>query len=60
MPLKQRTSPDAYPLWAEFGGLPKAYIQICENDILRDDAVCYAKGLRDAGVEVQETLYPVR
>lgn len=33
--------------------------KICDVDILRDDAVCYAQALRDAGVEVQESLYMV-
>ncbi|KAJ5613232.1 hypothetical protein N7510_006426 [Penicillium lagena] len=51
VPFNKLTSPDAYPLWSEFSGSPRAYIQICELDILRDDAVCYVRGLRDAGVE---------
>jgi hypothetical protein len=59
VPFNKLTSPDAYPLWSEFSGLPRTYIQICELDILRDDAVCYVRGLRDAGVEVRETLYKV-
>ncbi|EED23512.1 lipase/esterase, putative [Talaromyces stipitatus ATCC 10500] len=57
VPLNERNSPEAYPLWGQFHGLPKVYIQICDVDILRDDAVCYAQSLRDAGVEVQESLY---
>ncbi|KAH8690902.1 putative lipase/esterase [Talaromyces proteolyticus] len=57
VPPNKRTSPDAYPLWGQFQGLPKTYIQICDVDILRDDAVCYVQALRDAGVEVQESLY---
>jgi hypothetical protein len=28
-------------------------------DILRDDAVCYAQGLQDSGVEVHQTTYKV-
>ncbi|KAL4875110.1 Alpha/Beta hydrolase protein [Aspergillus karnatakaensis] len=51
------TDPAAYPLWGDFAGLPRTYIQICGEDILRDDAVCYAEGLREAGVEVKETVY---
>lgn len=50
---------DAYPLWGTLEGLPRTYIQLCEADILRDDGVCYAQGLREAGVEVRETLYKV-
>lgn len=46
-----------YPLWGDLKGLPRTYIQLCGVDILRDDGVCYAQALRDAGVEVQETLY---
>ncbi|KAB8229015.1 putative lipase/esterase [Aspergillus alliaceus] len=57
VPIAKRIQPDAYPLWGRFGGLPKTYIQICEVDILRDDAVCYAQGLRSAGVEVRLSMY---
>uniref|UniRef100_A0A8D0L965 Neutral cholesterol ester hydrolase 1 n=1 Tax=Sphenodon punctatus TaxID=8508 RepID=A0A8D0L965_SPHPU len=32
--------------------LPKTYILACENDVLRDDAMMYAKRLEDADVEV--------
>ncbi|KAB8075880.1 Alpha/Beta hydrolase protein [Aspergillus leporis] len=57
VPIEERTQPDAYPLWGRFDGLPKTYIQICDVDILRDDAVCYARGLRNAGVEVRLSMY---
>ncbi|KAL5362231.1 Alpha/Beta hydrolase protein [Aspergillus floccosus] len=57
VPVAERNSPDAYPLWGTLDGLPRTYIQICEMDILRDDATCYARALLDAGVEVRETLY---
>ncbi|KAL3496928.1 putative lipase/esterase [Aspergillus germanicus] len=57
VPAQLKSSPSAYPLWGTFSGLPRTYIQVCELDILRDDAVCYAQGLREAGVEVRETFY---
>ncbi|KAL3453413.1 alpha/beta hydrolase fold-domain-containing protein [Aspergillus insuetus] len=57
VPAQLKTSPSAYPVWGTFTGLPRTYIQICELDILRDDAVCYAQGLREAGVEVREISY---
>ncbi|CEL07471.1 hypothetical protein ASPCAL10628 [Aspergillus calidoustus] len=57
VPAHLKTSPSAYPLWGTLSGLPRTYIQICELDILRDDAVCYAQGLREAGVEVRESFY---
>lgn len=60
VPEAERTSPEAYPLWGTFEGLPRTYIQLCDVDILRDDGVCYAQGLRDAGVEVRQTFYGVR
>lgn len=59
VPVNERISPDAYPLWGTLDGHPRTYIQICEMDILRDDAVCYARALLDAGVEVREMLYTV-
>ncbi|KAJ0426316.1 putative lipase/esterase [Aspergillus carlsbadensis] len=57
VPTLLKTSPRAYPLWGTFTGLPRTYIQICELDILRGDAVCYAQGLREAGVEVRKSFY---
>ncbi|NXX88994.1 NCEH1 hydrolase, partial [Centropus bengalensis] len=45
----------AGPLLAENETLqlqPKTYILTCENDVLRDDGVMYAKRLQNAGVEV--------
>ncbi|NWI69801.1 NCEH1 hydrolase, partial [Todus mexicanus] len=45
----------AVPLLAESETLqlqPKTYILTCENDVLRDDGVMYAKRLENAGVEV--------
>lgn len=45
----------AVPLLADNETLqmqPKTYILTCENDVLRDDGVMYAKRLENAGVEV--------
>jgi len=33
--------------------LPRHWIQMCTNDMLYSDSFCYARALRDAGVEVQ-------
>ncbi|KAI0130159.1 Alpha/Beta hydrolase protein [Xylariales sp. AK1849] len=33
--------------------LPRHWIQVCTNDVLYSDGVCYAQLLRDAGVEVR-------
>ncbi|GFF64390.1 cell wall alpha-1,3-glucan synthase ags1 [Aspergillus lentulus] len=59
VPCTERTNPRAYPLWGRFDGLPKTYVQICEVDILRDDAVCYVQGLQNAGIEVRVSFYKV-
>ncbi|KAL2112818.1 hypothetical protein VUR80DRAFT_6389 [Thermomyces stellatus] len=34
-------------------GLPRTWIQVCTNDVLYSDGVCYAMALEDAGVEVR-------
>ncbi|RHZ47121.1 putative lipase/esterase [Aspergillus thermomutatus] len=59
VPCAERAHPEAYPLWGRFDGLPKTYIQICDVDILRDDAVCYARGLQNADIEVRVSIYKV-
>jgi acetyl esterase/lipase len=44
------------PLEAEveaLAKLPKTWIQVCTNDALYSDGICYAKALEDAGVEVK-------
>lgn len=44
------------PLEASGGdliGMPRTWFQLCTNDVLYSDGVCYAKILRDAGVKVQ-------
>ncbi|ORY67425.1 Alpha/Beta hydrolase protein [Pseudomassariella vexata] len=37
----------------ELVGLPRTWIQICTNDVLYSDGLCYAKALQDAGVPVK-------
>jgi acetyl esterase/lipase len=50
--------PRASPLLApDHRGLPPALIQVGEADPLRDDAVRYARALRQAGVAVRATIY---
>ncbi|XP_059155772.1 arylacetamide deacetylase-like [Physella acuta] len=42
------------PLMApDLSGLPPAYVHACEFDVLRDDALLYARRLLDAGVMVK-------
>lgn len=36
-----------------FARLPRTWVQICTNDVLYSDGVCYARALKNAGVEVQ-------
>jgi acetyl esterase/lipase len=48
------TNPLFSPLMSpDLTGLPPAFIHVCEFDVLRDDALLYAKRLQDAGVKVQ-------
>lgn len=37
----------------EFRGHPKAWIQVCTNDTLYSDGLCYAQALLDAGIEAK-------
>jgi acetyl esterase/lipase len=46
------------PMRNHLDGLPKAYVERAEIDVLRDEAHAYAKKLRAAGVEVTENLIP--
>ncbi|PGH02591.1 hypothetical protein AJ79_07595 [Helicocarpus griseus UAMH5409] len=57
VPSDEKRSPLAYPLWGNLTGLPPTFVQICGLDILRDDAICYVRGLTDAGVDVQSKKY---
>jgi acetyl esterase/lipase len=36
-----------------FHNLPRAFIQLCSNDIYYSDGICYAAALREAGIEVK-------
>ncbi|KAH8907428.1 alpha/beta-hydrolase [Coniochaeta sp. PMI_546] len=38
---------------AELRGMPRTWIQVCSNDGLYSDGVCYAKALEEVGVEVK-------
>jgi acetyl esterase/lipase len=47
---------DRMPLEAtvdDLKSLPRTWIQVCTNDVLYSDGVCYARALEEAGVEVQ-------
>lgn len=51
---------DASPLLStshSFRGLPKAWIAVCDLDILRDEGLAYAERLREAGVDVEVVNY---
>ncbi|KUI57666.1 Putative sterigmatocystin biosynthesis lipase/esterase stcI [Cytospora mali] len=37
----------------DLNGMPRTWVQVCTNDVLYSDGVCYARVLRDAGVEVK-------
>jgi len=51
--------PRAVPLAArELSGLPATLIVLAELDPLRDEGLAYAERLREAGIEVQTTVYP--
>ncbi|MEL6349260.1 MAG: alpha/beta hydrolase fold domain-containing protein [Myxococcota bacterium] len=54
--LQGHDTPPKYasPLETEdFSGLPPAYIEPCEFDVLRDEGVAYAHRLREAGIPVE-------
>lgn len=53
-------SPEGYALLNPKGhkGLPKAYIQICGMDPLRDDGLIYEEVLRENGVKTRIDIYP--
>lgn len=47
---------DRMPLEAEeesLKGMPRTWIQVCTNDVLYSDGACYAKVLRNTGVDVR-------
>lgn len=43
----------AFPLWGVFEQHPRTYIEVSEDDVLRDDGLCYARALEEAGVDVK-------
>ncbi|EKM81392.1 hypothetical protein AGABI1DRAFT_72317 [Agaricus bisporus var. burnettii JB137-S8] len=52
---------DASPTFAPvelLGQTPKAFIAVCEMDILKNEGIAYGEKLRMAGVEVETVIYP--
>lgn len=37
-------------------GMPRTWIQVCTNDVLYSDGACYARILRNAGIEVRTDI----
>lgn len=44
------------PLYAELAGLPRAFVLVAENDVLRDEGLTYAKKLEQSGVQVKQSI----
>ncbi|KII94065.1 hypothetical protein PLICRDRAFT_153379 [Plicaturopsis crispa FD-325 SS-3] len=52
--------PDASPMYAPkelLAKTPKAWIAVCEIDILRDEGITYGSKLKEAGVDVEVNVY---
>jgi len=56
---KPHTAPYAPAARAEnLEGLPPAFVAACELDVLRDEAIDYAKALMQSGVQTELHVYP--
>ncbi|KAK6353616.1 hypothetical protein TWF696_005579 [Orbilia brochopaga] len=53
IPSEMIETGQAFPLWGDLNGHPRTYIEVSEDDVLRDDGLCYAKALEEAGVQVK-------
>lgn len=52
-------NPEISPaLWGSLNYLPKAYMQVCGLDVLRDEGLLYEKLMREAGVPTKLDIYP--
>ncbi|WP_376097434.1 alpha/beta hydrolase [Roseomonas sp. CCTCC AB2023176] len=56
--LADRLSPYCAPIRADLRGLPPCLLHIAELDVLRDESRAMAGRLREAGVAVEEELFP--
>lgn len=52
------THPLASPLFADLAGLPPCYVQVGEDDLLRDDSLRFVRAAQAAGVDARVDLYP--
>ncbi len=52
-------TPGISPLYADLHGLPPLLIHVGDREVLRDDATRVTKKARDAGVRVEERVWPV-
>ena len=50
---------EAFPLWGDFKGHPRTYIEVSDDYVLLDDGLCYAKALEEAGLEVKVKIRKV-
>ena len=52
------THPLASPLFADLRGLPPCYVQVGDDDLLRDDSLRFVRAARAAGVDARVDVYP--